>query len=91
MSSSSAPSLQTVQTSGSQSILVNGQANDDFSHERIWWKEALIYQIYPSSYFDSNGDGMGDIPGIISKLDYIKELGVDAIWLNPHYASPQVS
>lgn len=51
--------------------------------------EAIIYQIYPASYADSNGDGIGDIQGIIGKLDYIKQLGVDAIWLSPHYKSPQ--
>jgi oligo-1,6-glucosidase len=55
---------------------------------RTWWKEAVIYQIYPRSFNDSNGDGIGDIPGIIEKLDYIKELGVDVIWLSPIYQSP---
>lgn len=54
-----------------------------------WWKEASIYQVWPASYKDSNGDGIGDIPGIISKLDYIRELGVDIIWLSPMYDSPQ--
>jgi len=53
-----------------------------------WWKESVIYQIYPRSFQDSNGDGIGDIPGIISRLDYIKSLGVDIIWLCPVYASP---
>jgi alpha-glucosidase len=53
-----------------------------------WWKEATIYQIYPRSFFDSNGDGEGDLPGIISKLEYVKALGVDAIWLSPFYTSP---
>jgi oligo-1,6-glucosidase len=53
-----------------------------------WWKEAVIYQIYPRSFKDSNGDGVGDLCGIISKLDYIKNLGVDAIWLNPIFTSP---
>ena len=48
---------------------------------KTWWKEAVFYQIYPRSFKDSNGDGIGDLPGIISKLDYIKELGIDAIWL----------
>ncbi len=53
-----------------------------------WWKRAVIYQIYPRSFKDSNDDGIGDLPGIIGKLDYIKELGVDAIWLSPIYKSP---
>jgi oligo-1,6-glucosidase len=55
---------------------------------RKWWKEAVVYQIYPRSFKDFNGDGIGDIKGIISRLDYIKNLGVDVIWLNPVYASP---
>jgi oligo-1,6-glucosidase len=53
-----------------------------------WWKEAVVYQIYPRSFKDSNGDGIGDIKGIISKLDYLKELGIDVIWLSPVYKSP---
>ena len=53
-----------------------------------WWKEAVVYQIYPRSFEDSDGDGVGDLKGIISKLDYVKSLGVDAVWLNPIYASP---
>ena len=57
--------------------------------ERDWWKRAVIYQVYPRSFCDSNGDGIGDIPGIIRKLDYLKSLGVDAIWLSPFYCSPQ--
>lgn len=56
--------------------------------KRAWWKEAVIYQIYPRSFKDTNGDGVGDLRGIIAKLDYLKELGVDVIWLNPIYASP---
>ena len=55
---------------------------------RKWWKEAVVYQIYPRSFCDSNGDGIGDIPGIIKKLDYLKELGIDVIWLSPVYESP---
>ncbi|HLV10240.1 MAG TPA: alpha-amylase family glycosyl hydrolase, partial [Halanaerobiales bacterium] len=55
---------------------------------RKWWKEAVIYQVYPRSFKDSNGDGIGDLRGIIQKLDYIKWLGVDLIWLNPVYQSP---
>ena len=54
-----------------------------------WWKKAVIYQIYPKSFQDSNGDGIGDIPGIISRLDYLEDLGIDAIWLSPVYRSPQ--
>jgi oligo-1,6-glucosidase len=56
--------------------------------KKHWWKESVIYQIYPRSFMDSNGDGIGDIPGIISKLDYLKELGIDVIWLSPVYKSP---
>jgi oligo-1,6-glucosidase len=56
--------------------------------DRKWWKEATVYQIYPRSFKDSDGDGVGDIKGIISKLDYIKSLGIDAVWLNPIYESP---
>ena len=55
-----------------------------------WWKNAIIYQIYPASFKDSNNDGIGDIPGIISSLDYITSLGVDVIWLCPMYDSPQI-
>lgn len=55
-----------------------------------WWKESSVYQIYPASFKDSNGDGLGDIPGIISKLDYIKNLGIDIVWVCPIYKSPQV-
>ncbi len=55
-----------------------------------WWKEAIFYQIYPLSFYDSNGDGKGDLPGIIQKLPYLKELGVTALWLSPIYKSPMV-
>ena len=55
---------------------------------QTWWKEAVVYQVYPRSYKDSNGDGVGDLRGLISKLDYIKSLGVNVIWLNPIYGSP---
>ena len=56
--------------------------------ERKWWKESVVYQIYPRSFYDSNGDGIGDLRGIIEKADYIASLGVDVIWLNPVYKSP---
>ncbi len=69
-------------------VTVNSKSDTDTSQERTWWKEAVIYQIYPRSFKDSDGDGVGDLKGIISKLDYIKSLGIDAIWLNPIYKSP---
>lgn len=53
-----------------------------------WWQAGAVYQIYPRSYQDSNHDGVGDIPGIIQRLDYLKELGVGAIWLSPFFKSP---
>lgn len=56
--------------------------------EKAWWKEAVVYQIYPRSFMDSNGDGIGDLNGITSRLDYLKELGVDVLWLSPVYQSP---
>lgn len=56
--------------------------------ERKWWHEKVAYQIYPKSFYDSNGDGIGDIPGIIDKLDYLKDLGVDIVWISPCYPSP---
>lgn len=56
--------------------------------KRQWWHDKVAYQIYPKSFYDSNGDGIGDIPGIIEKLDYLKDLGVDIIWLSPVYRSP---
>jgi oligo-1,6-glucosidase len=59
-------------------------------HERKWWKEAVVYEIYPASFKDSNDDGIGDIPGIVSKLDYLRDLGVDVVAICPHYQSPQV-
>jgi oligo-1,6-glucosidase len=55
---------------------------------RAWWKECVVYQIYPRSFYDSNGDGIGDLRGILHKLDYLKELGIDVIWLCPVYKSP---
>jgi len=61
--------------------LVNG-------YEPKWWKEAVVYQVYPRSFQDSNGDGIGDLPGITSRLDYLQKLGINVIWLSPHYDSP---
>ncbi|MCD6476258.1 MAG: glucohydrolase, partial [Anaerolineaceae bacterium] len=56
----------------------------------LWWRDGVIYQIYPRSFLDTTGDGIGDLPGIVSKLNYISDLGVDAIWLSPIYPSPDV-
>ena len=53
-----------------------------------WWKNAVVYQIYPRSFKDSNGDGIGDLEGIYEKLDYLAELGIDVIWMSPVYKSP---
>ncbi|MFZ1013414.1 MAG: alpha-glucosidase [Terracidiphilus sp.] len=76
----------TAQTSASSSATKTGIV----SSERDWWKNAVIYEIYPRSFQDSNGDGIGDLNGITEHLDYLKQLGVDAIWLTPIYPSPQV-
>ena len=65
--------------------------NTKMAHEikGTWWKEGVVYQIYPASFLDTNGDGLGDIPGIIKKVSYISSLGVDIIWLSPIFKSPQ--
>ena len=69
-------------------LLAQAEAGGD--ETRRWWKEAVVYQIYPRSFMDSDGDGVGDLPGIVSKLDYIAALGVNVVWLCPHYPSPNV-
>lgn len=69
-------------------LAIASQANSSDDHE--WWKAAVIYEIYPRSFQDSNGDGIGDLNGITQRLDYLKSLGVDAIWIAPMYPSPQV-
>ncbi|MBX2926487.1 MAG: alpha-glucosidase [Saprospiraceae bacterium] len=66
----------------------SGKNENNTSNPSPWWKEAVIYQIYPRSFRDADGDGIGDLRGIIEELDYIKSLGVDAVWLNPIYPSP---
>src|SRR3954462_6512558 len=64
------------------------KAIDPEGHQ--WWQHAVFYEIYPRSFADSNNDGVGDLNGIRSRLDYLKQLGVDAIWISPCYPSPQV-
>ena len=59
----------------------------DSSIEADWWRQAVVYQIYPRSFADDNGDGIGDLKGITSRVGYLKELGVDAVWLSPFYPS----
>jgi len=68
-----------IKTSGGSRMAIN---------EKKWWKESVVYQIYPRSFCDSNKDGIGDLGGILKKLDYLEELGVDIIWLSPIYQSP---
>lgn len=72
-----APALVIATTS----TLING-------YQPAWWKEAVVYQVYPRSFKDTNGDGIGDLNGVTEKLDYLQELGVNVIWLSPHYDSP---
>ncbi|WP_317129762.1 glycoside hydrolase family 13 protein [Flavobacterium franklandianum] len=75
-------------TSDSLLIAQEKLVEKDPKIERKWWKEAVVYQIYPRSFKDTDGDGVGDLKGIISKLDYIKSLGIEVVWLNPIYGSP---
>ena len=70
-------------------ITINLEGTKKYMKESKWWKKAVIYQIYPKSFQDSNGDGIGDLNGIIQRLDYLENLGIDAIWLSPVYRSPQ--
>src|SRR5215210_5488204 len=69
--------------------MVTADATMHAGTDEAWWKRAVVYQIYPRSFADSNGDGIGDLPGILAHLDHIAALGVDVIWLSPIYRSPQ--
>jgi oligo-1,6-glucosidase len=75
------PAAATTTDTSAKPQRING-------YEPTWWKEAVVYQVYPRSFKDSNGDGIGDLPGITSKLDYLQKLGVNVIWLSPHFDSP---
>jgi oligo-1,6-glucosidase len=81
-------SVSCQQALGTQKPLLNEKSIEQSKTIPKWWKEAVFYQVYPRSFKDTNGDGIGDIKGIIEKLDYLKALGIDAIWINPHYDSP---
>src|ERR1700744_1709630 len=80
----SVPTKSKVESSNVKSASAGPQ------NEQTWWKNAVIYEIYPRSFQDTNGDGIGDLNGITSRLDYLQKLGIDAIWLTPIYPSPQV-
>ena len=74
--------------SGAKGSQATGSEAKGSGYQPMWWKEAVVYQVYPRSFKDSNGDGIGDLRGITEKLDYIKGLGVNVIWLSPHFDSP---
>lgn len=88
------PHFALFQTSSELQAKYKFLSNDDLSKlsssysDPAWWKEAVVFQIWPASFADSNGDGVGDLKGIISKLDYLKDLGADVLWLSPIYESP---
>src|SRR5665809_51434 len=69
--------------------LINSIRGTMDSDSKVWWRDGVLYQIYPRSFADSNGDGVGDLRGIIDRLDHLAWLGVDGIWLNPTFPSPQ--
>ena len=77
-----------AQQDSSAAKVIHPSANLINGYEPKWWKEAVVYQVYPRSFQDSNGDGIGDLNGITAHLDYLKKLGVNVIWLSPHYDSP---
>jgi hypothetical protein len=84
------PFVRVMPHSNSESHLRSGIVRPEtMASNGSWWKDAIGYQIWPASFYDSNNDGIGDLPGVISKLDHLKDLGVDLIWLSPVYDSPQ--
>lgn len=75
------PTILTTRRTNAKHVMMS-QSHTSTAAE-AWWKEAVIYQVYPSSFKDSNKDGWGDIKGIISQLDYVKDLGIDVLWVSP--------
>ena len=74
----------------SEFIYAKRRKGGNMKHTKDWYKDLVIYQIYPRSFKDGNNDGIGDLKGMIEKLDYLKELGINAVWMSPVYASPNV-
>src|SRR5690606_15434032 len=90
-STQSTPAATTVDPAAATSELLRTGAvvHAGSGDARQWWRDAVIYQVYPRSFADANGDGIGDIPGVTARLDHLETLGVDAVWLSPFYRSPQ--
>ena len=78
-----------TQTSSHGTLRVSPVLHAADHRDSAWWRHAVIYQVYPRSWADSNGDGIGDLPGITARLGHLRSLGVDALWLSPFYPSPQ--
>ncbi|EXJ77771.1 hypothetical protein A1O3_10000 [Capronia epimyces CBS 606.96] len=90
MSTSTSTAASTPASTATTQSETNGRLDNNHHYAQPkWWKEAVVYQIYPSSFQDSNADGWGDVKGITSRVDYLKSLGVDVVWLSPIYKSPQ--
>jgi alpha-glucosidase len=76
---------QSRETIGTNAMMTAAATHKEMAIDKDWWRGAVIYQIYPRSYQDSNGDGIGDLLGIVQRLPYIASLGVDAIWISPFF------
>lgn len=79
---------QQALATNTENTMPKNTSGQSVRSEDAWWKEAVVYQVYPRSFNDTNGDGIGDLNGITEKLDYLKTLGVNVIWLSPHFDSP---